>query len=162
MMKTKSKICLCILVLILSLIQGNAIKAEPSKNMRHLLKDSVSLLDFLCYRLGKELYDRYRLQEHGFTDILYEIATKIKDKELIARLERIKEYERGHWPPSFSAKVYFDFSSNCLTVDCASHSIGTDDKEEKDRIRYVSDDDYNVKYLKYKAKYFKLLSNMKL
>ena len=106
-----------IFLLFLSILNGNEIKAEPSKNMSFLINDCVSLIDFLCYRLKEDLHERFRIPSWSanFSN-LQKMAKKIGDKELISELLHMEKIYKQEYMEMFQADVYFDYKSNRLNT----------------------------------------------
>ncbi len=97
--------------------------------MISIINDCISIMDFLCYQLEKELHDNYRSQFYGLHNMIYELTKKIGEKELINHYKNIRDKSERYYP-SIHFKVDFDFSSNRLNVDCSSHRFSKKQFEE--------------------------------
>jgi len=119
-----------IFLLFLSILNGNEIKAEPSKNMRFLINDSVSVIDFLCYRLKEDLQEEYKYPSYrSIFSVLQEMAKKIGDKELISLLLNFEKFDKQEYVSVFQAEVYLDYESNRLNIEIITDTF--DNVKEK-------------------------------
>lgn len=120
-MKFKLVICMIITALFFSSNCISNTEAEPSKNMKFIINDCVSLMDSLCCQLERQLHEHFASEFHGIHNLMYEHGKKIGDKKLIAYYKNVRDDHERYYP-SIHFKVYFDYSSNCLTVNCVSHA----------------------------------------
>jgi hypothetical protein len=116
-MKREPKIFIGVLTFILLLIHNHCLIAEPSRNMRFLIDNKVSVMECLCYQLEQNLYDMYQREHPQIADALCAIAEQTNNRELM----RSNENWEKRLLSQFEAKAFFDYTSNRLTINVASH-----------------------------------------